>query len=181
LHSGTETVSRAEKEELVNDQKHGGKSGSDGRGSESQQGSGVGSGVYGKARYVEMGSRSSRGGRGGPPTGAMPTAQDLQQSQGDLKSDTAGTDGNLHSGRQSKEDEEPDALLPQPSVTEDRKKQEGPYWHEQGGGHRQGGRHERNGQGPKEGALAISGAELATKPSKRGRAPPVLGANEVCQ
>jgi hypothetical protein len=40
LHSGTETVSRAEKEELVNDQKHGGKSGSDGRGSESQQGSG---------------------------------------------------------------------------------------------------------------------------------------------
>ncbi|CAK9857792.1 unnamed protein product [Sphagnum jensenii] len=86
LHSGTETVSRAEKEELVNDQKHGGKSGSDGRGSESQQGS--------------------------------------------------------------------------------------------GGGHRQGGRHERNGQAPKEGALAISGAELATKPSKRGRAPPVLGANE---
>ncbi len=93
---------------------------------------GVGSGVYGKARYVETGSRSSRGGRGGPPTGAMPTAQDLQQSQGDPKSDTAGTDGNLHSGRQSKEDEEPDALLPQPSVTEDRKKQEGPYWHEQG-------------------------------------------------
>jgi hypothetical protein len=179
-HSEIEAVPKGEEGENGNHRKQGVKSGSNGRGSDSQQSSGVGSGssMYGKTRYVETGSRSSRLGRGGMTTGAMLTAQDIQVlSQGDLKNET---NGKSPGGRQNKEDEDHAVVPPQPSVMEDRRKQEGPYWNEHGGGHRQGSRHERNGQGPREGEVAISGVELASKPLKRGRGPPMLGINEVC-
>ncbi|KAH8969993.1 hypothetical protein BDL97_02G062600 [Sphagnum fallax] len=177
-HSEIEAVPKGEEGENGNHRKQGVKSGSNGRGSDSQQSSGVGSGssMYGKTRYVETGSRSSRLGRGGMTTGAMLTAQDIQVlSQGDLKNET---NGKSPGGRQNKEDEDHAVVPPQPSVMEDRRKQDGPYWNEHGGGHRQGSRHERNGQGPREGEVAISGVELASKPLKRGRGPPMLGINE---
>ncbi len=93
-------------------------------------GVGSGSSMYGKTRYVETRSQSSRLGRGGMTTGAMLTAQDIQvPSQGDLKNDT---NGKSPGGRQNKEDEDHAVVPPQPSVMEDRRKQEGPYWNEHG-------------------------------------------------
>jgi len=93
-------------------------------------GVGSGSSMYGKTRYVETGSRSSRLGRGGMTTGAMLTAQDIQVlSQGDLKNET---NGKSPGGRQNKEDEDHAVVPPQPSVMEDRRKQDGPYWNEHG-------------------------------------------------
>ncbi len=93
-------------------------------------GVGSGSSMYGKTRYVETRSQSSRLGRGGMTTGAMLTAQDIQvPSQGDLKNDT---NGKSPGGRQNKEDEDHAVVPPQPSVMEDKRKQEGPYWNEHG-------------------------------------------------